>query len=104
MTTTETNKLIAEFMETKDDKDRYFHESSEYFFEACELEYHTSWDWLMPVVDKIDLILPDDNLVTMSFNGCFIEWYEKGITFEGLGNSAISLFVSVVFMVSNFSY
>lgn len=50
----EGNKTIAEFMGTKEDETRYFHESSEYFFEACELEYHFSWDWLMPVVEKIE--------------------------------------------------
>ena len=26
------------------------------FFLAKELKYHTSWDWLMPVVEKIELL------------------------------------------------
>ena len=47
------NKLIAEFMQ----------ESSEgfnlYDYNGChykvgELMFHTSWDWLMPVVEKIE--------------------------------------------------
>lgn len=53
------NKLIAEFMEVHEIMhDRY----SEYDFDdntldvvaEDELQYHTSWDWLMPVVDKIE--------------------------------------------------
>lgn len=39
------NKLIAEFMGYK-----YVHPSGDYSF---ELQYHSSWDWLMPVVKKI---------------------------------------------------
>src|SRR5688572_2745047 len=41
MTTTEGNKLIAAFMEKPD------HIMPEL------LKYHSSWDWLMPVVEKI---------------------------------------------------
>lgn len=50
----QNNKIIAEFMGAKFDNNKYSHESSEYYFEASELEYHFSWDWLMPVVDKIE--------------------------------------------------
>ena len=45
------NKLIAEFMD-------YTHVllpvsvGLEYYF-GDEMEYHSSWDWLMPVVEKI---------------------------------------------------
>lgn len=41
----EGNKLIAEF-----------HKSTDWRFDFnsfAELKYHTSWDWLMPVYDKI---------------------------------------------------
>ena len=50
----ERNVLIAEFMGIKDSENRYSHESSEYYFEACELLFHYSWDWLMSVVEKIE--------------------------------------------------
>ena len=52
------NKLIAEFMEVHE----IMHDGySEYDFDDNtldvvaeeELQYHTSWDWLMPVVEKI---------------------------------------------------
>lgn len=41
----ENNKLIAEFMGEK------FHEDS---WSHGDIEYKTSWDWLMPVVEKIE--------------------------------------------------
>lgn len=52
-----------------------------------DLKFHKSWDWLMPVVDKIDEILPDDNFLSITYNRCLIEYDSEGITFEGLGNS-----------------
>ena len=42
----ESNKLIAEFMGLNIDRGV----QSDYL--ECELRYHTSWDWLMPVIDK----------------------------------------------------
>ena len=43
----ENNKLIAEFMNVDYvDVDTYLQNNK-------ELHYHTSWDWLMPVVIKI---------------------------------------------------
>jgi hypothetical protein len=56
MKTEENNKFIAEFMGIRYEENRNGHESSEYFYEDCELEYHSSWDWLMPVVEKIENI------------------------------------------------
>ena len=53
----EGNKLIAKFMDLDIKEDLvYLNE-----MEACKiqnLEYHESWDWLMPVVDKIDEVSP----------------------------------------------
>ena len=50
----ESNKLIAEFMGVHE----IMHDGySEYELPSNEivqnLQYHTSWDWLMPVVEKI---------------------------------------------------
>jgi hypothetical protein len=63
METTENNKLIAEF-----ENEHEFIRDGNYFypydrvnedghlqgnFSPDEMQYHTSWDWLMPVVDVI---------------------------------------------------
>ena len=44
----QNNKLIAEFMGVDYvDIDTYLENNK-------ELQYHTSWDWLMPVIEEID--------------------------------------------------
>ena len=63
----ESNKLIAEFMDNwfeKTNRDDTFIEignavpNSEdretFLYWLDDLEFHTSWDWLMPVVEKIE--------------------------------------------------
>lgn len=59
MTTLEGNKLIAAFMDF-DSNGFTVTEEAEFPYErkgtAEDLEYHSSWDWLMPVVEKIALI------------------------------------------------
>ena len=41
----EDNKLIAEFMDLKS--------TGLSIYKPSEYKYHTSWDWLMPVIEKI---------------------------------------------------
>ena len=56
----DANKLIAEFMGWKRGKNeetntnQYFLAQPEHWYlkDENELEYHTSWDWLIPVVSK----------------------------------------------------
>ncbi len=54
MNTQENNKLIAEFMQSIEDglylDGLYFYEGRYY---DTNMEFHKSWDWLMPVVNKI---------------------------------------------------
>lgn len=51
------NKLIAEFwgMELGDDKTMYYDDAENLHPPTSinELKFHSSWDWLMPVVYKI---------------------------------------------------
>jgi hypothetical protein len=55
------NKLIAEFMDLETETFHsgilnYYHQdiAEGSFFEEHELSYNVSWDWLMPVVEKIE--------------------------------------------------
>lgn len=59
-TTEEKNRMIAEFMGVG-----IFEETGMYNasigseYPVKEIPYHTSWDWLMPVVEKIESIEDD---------------------------------------------
>ena len=77
----EGNKLIAEFMQLKTIKrdgmsDSYMFVLHPGFIprEVCpaNLEYHTSWDWLMPVVEKIENAPNYDFFFHILGNGAFI--------------------------------
>lgn len=48
------NKVIAEFMGLNIDK------GVQADYMEHELKYHTSWDWLMPVIEKIQNIFVDN--------------------------------------------
>lgn len=55
------NKLIAEFMGLQRGKDhagrsiiKHWQIKGVGYFDDKELKYHSSWDWLMPVVEKIE--------------------------------------------------
>jgi hypothetical protein len=57
MNTQENNKLIAEFwgMELGDDKTMYYDDAENLHppTPINELKFHSSWDWMMPVVRRI---------------------------------------------------
>ncbi len=48
-----TNKLIAEFMQ-KGSVGFGLYDYNGKHYKLYELKFHTSWDWLMPVVQKIE--------------------------------------------------
>ena len=57
MNTQENNKTIAEFMGCGKDEIENIHwidTEDGYGFASDELQYHKSWNWLMPVVEKIE--------------------------------------------------
>src|SRR5689334_9765065 len=65
MTQTEGNKLIAEFMGASIDRYPEHLPDGTYFVGPWESNmplflYHSSWDWLMPVVDKIEGLFPNE--------------------------------------------
>jgi hypothetical protein len=48
------NELIAEFRGMTSSFDTYYCPEQKCHFEITDLKYDTSWDWLMPVVEKIE--------------------------------------------------
>jgi hypothetical protein len=73
MNTQENNKLIAEFMQSIEDglylDGLYFYEGRYY---DTNMEFHKSWDWLMPVVEKIEDYLSDNVGKVGYFDECLI--------------------------------
>ena len=76
-----TNELIAEFIQYEREGIKYFIPEHGYIksngdwkdtFEGSELKYNKSWDWLMPVVNKIELQSKEifDNYEDVIINGC----------------------------------
>jgi len=80
--TIEGNKLIAEFVELTTCTDKNHVDDKCYvdpfgtgYIKANELKYHSSWDWLMKAVEKIELF----NLEVEIFrNQCWINWLGGG--------------------------
>jgi|TARA_B110000908_G_C10253513_1_gene453750 hypothetical protein len=54
------NKIIAEFMGGEFNSKHTSVTTKEGFNSVGALRYHTSWDWLMPVVDKIRRVISWD--------------------------------------------
>lgn len=50
---TENNKIIAKFSGRASQLNMTEHELTQEYIADDEMEYHCSWDWLMPVVKKI---------------------------------------------------
>lgn len=70
MSTIQNNKLIAEFMDFKPiSRDVYMFpdikieggETISNNRHVSDIHYHKSWDWLMPVVEKIENIEDEEN-------------------------------------------
>jgi hypothetical protein len=98
MTQTEQNKLIAEFMGIE--KISYsdtptverFRYGNSMLFET-DLKYHTSWDWLMPVVEKIQSI---DITPAPNYRGYRIEIVPSGyVSIKGFPMPPILANVSI---------
>lgn len=87
MNTLEGNKLIAEFMGGEYDANHSpsypcFHKlHNGGTWDLDELKYHTSWDWLMPVVEKINVLDNREYDVIIWRSDCHINNREE-ILFE----------------------
>ena len=81
------NKLIAEFMgcpyHMNDEDCEYYEVWHDELIPVDSLEYHTKWDWLMPVVEKIEKELGFDVIITLY--SCMI-----GDTADGFREDKIS--------------
>lgn len=80
----EGNKLIADFMGVK--FDIHGEITGKHGVIVKGSRYHSSWDWLMPVVEKIEQILPDDSVVTIEYKDCYIPVLEDDDSFTIQGN------------------
>jgi len=87
MNTTEKNILIAEFLcttqKTKDLDDCYILNGKAYHIE--DLNFHSSWEWLMQVVEKIESI----GGTQIFINGISCEIIFKGIVISKHSNTKI---------------
>ena len=77
------NKLIAEFwgMVLGDDGTMYYDDAENFFppTPTDKLKFHISWDWLMPVVEKIECTTIDNNDNSDNFFNVMIEVFECNI-------------------------
>ena len=83
----ENNKLIAEFMGLQFSKGEYYrplYNSGDWTPEN-ELQYHTSWDWLMPVVQKVSSLCDEpcelDNMKHALLTGDIESVYDDVVEF-----------------------
>ena len=89
----ENNKLIAEFMQlptevfVSGNLNYYFKEfNSGTWYEEQELSYNVSWDWLMPVVEKIESLRdPNGNAYRFTIDMCNAQI--EGTRIETLGGA-----------------
>ena len=89
------NKLIAEFMGLCPLSRAGFisDKNQEYYESLSELRYHTSWDWLIPVVEKIRVPYNNteitgekyENIISVLAEGCVeanqLQVYEAVVEF-----------------------
>jgi hypothetical protein len=96
----EGNKLIAEFMGYTPYSDGWItipHETFDTVVDSeivYQLRFHTSWDWLMPVVEKIESLQPEGFNTLIEGGCCWIEYPE--ISFEGIEHTKIEATWSAV--------
>lgn len=69
----EGNRLIAEFMGVKIGEDKYsWRPGVQEPLQEYHLAYHTSWGWIMPVVEKIEGLGYDSRIMGNNSDGGFL--------------------------------
>ena len=81
------NELIAEFMGLPKEDGFYYIEEPVNKYTVEELLYHSSWDWLMPVVEKIQTMNNCKYIVEITYGYCVINvgTKEKPFYLKGYG-------------------
>ena len=104
-----SNKLIAEFMGMTygdPNDDSVMIQTTPQGNEVVpieSMEYHTSWDWLMPVVEKIESLRdPNGNAYRFSIDMCNAQI--EGTTIEVLGGAykLDTVYKAVVQFIKNY--
>jgi hypothetical protein len=95
----EENKIIALFMGDINSLD-----AKVSFNKNCtvdELQYHKSWDWLMPVVEKIEQTNDGCTLVIIEDERCYID-NQKGFEIDSVGHTKIeAVYNAVIKFIKN---
>jgi len=89
----ENNKMIAEFLGYKNttptDKDFDIYENKDgKLLEAMSMQYHSDWNWLMPVVEKIrtipgmDFMINGDHSKVVLIKNVSVKGFKKIETLE----------------------
>ncbi len=66
-----------------------------------ELQYHKSWDWLMPVVEKIEQTNDGCTLVIIEDERCYID-NQKGFEIDSVGHTKIeAVYNAVIKFIKN---
>ena len=105
MKTLENNKLIAEFLNLTSQVifEQVFTVSENgktKFYKKDELEFHTDWNWLMQVVEKIE----SENIVCFKIQGnnCYCEGnFKYGITAPSKINAVYTVCVEFIKWYNN---
>ncbi len=97
----EGNKLIAEFMEVKIGVDTYMYRPGVTdLLREDHLSYHSSWDWLMPVVEKIagnfDVTISSVGLWVTYIDRIDTKWEDKHIGDMGGHKPIVNTWKAVV--------
>ena len=100
----ENNVLIAEFMGLQEHKGSYFFPKNDEWIRNVELDYDISWDWLMPVVEKIESLRdPKDNAYRFSIDMCNAQIEGARIEMLGGVNKLDTIYDAVVQFINQYN-